>query len=154
MSKQPLIENEFILNQIKDDTLILTTHRLILKEIDGWTTKKHHIPLENISSINSNYTQKTSLLYVSIFFIIIGILLPEKIAFIKISDLNTLLFIAAGIFFVLFFWSQKKTLNFYSDCGQKIQLSISGVKYDDIDIMVNHVINAKNKRLYQLKNII
>ncbi|NOQ75737.1 MAG: hypothetical protein GQ574_27265 [Crocinitomix sp.] len=142
MESKYLLENETIISQSKNASIVLTNIR-VLHTIKGTgNINVHSIFLEKISATQIQYKSYPILLLLLVFCGCAGIYFIVE----KGMEMAQLGFGAAGLFFLTYFLTLKRVMLITSDGGTKISFQTRGMRKEAISNFIHDIEKAQNDR--------
>ncbi len=145
-----LLPNEENLVTSNGNKLILTTHRIQLRDSDWGNSYSIVIFLEDISSIETRYKNNVVFLILGCGGILLGIYLSSQTY--NGASLNVG-FIAGVIFLLGWFFLRRHVISISSNGGSSLNFEVGQMSKDQIETFTDNVQSAKLKRLNQLYKI-
>jgi hypothetical protein len=141
-----LLIDEEILVSSNENSVILTSHRITMRN-EVWG-KSHNISifLEDISSIETHYKSNIIFLIIGLLFAFIGLFMLSKGG----GNMATGGFVIGGIFIAIWWFTRKHLVTISSDGGNALNFVVEGMADNKIDDFVTKVQEAKLKRVNQL----
>lgn len=115
-------EDESVIMDSNDNSVLLTTHRIRYKSNQGSKSHITSIMLKNISSIEIHYKSNQWLFYVGITFLITGIVMSPKTGLGYIG-------LGIGLLMMIIYWfTRRHVVSICSNGGASIDFQTKGMK--------------------------
>lgn len=140
-----LLPNEEKILNFKNDTITLTNLRINFTEPKMGQTYSSSIFLENISSVETKFTNSPTLIILSVIILTVSLLMKEDYALYGS--------ILSGVLFIAWMITRKFLLFVSSNGGASISFQIHNVDDEQIDNFIYELSLAKQKRINQIHKL-
>ncbi|MFT5820561.1 MAG: hypothetical protein ACI8ZM_001804 [Crocinitomix sp.] len=148
MESKYLLENEAVISQTKNSSIVLTNIRVHHTIKGTGNVNVSSIFLEKISATQIQYKSYPVLLLLLVFCGCAGIYFMTERG-IEIAQFG---FGSAGLLFVIYLFTLKRVIQITSDGGVKISFQTRGMRKEAIINFINEIEKAKNERFNLLIN--
>ena len=138
-----LLTNEEKLITSNNNKIILTNHRIQMKDSFWGQSFTVIIFLEDISSIEIKYKSV-------ILFLILGFICMLGGFYLFIENSGILGFVLSGIFFAFWWFTRKHIVSISSKGGSSLNFMVQGIGDEKINEFIHNVSHAKLTRINQL----